>query len=91
MRLTLATLLLMASSPAWAGDLLVLDAPEAAAGGTAAAAKPAGPAAGTAPAVPYAGLYDAPLFGHLAPAVDRVDETALRFYAGQKNRARVDA
>ncbi len=86
MRLTLATLLLMASSPAWAGDLIAGDAPASDPSPGAGA-----PAAAAIPAQPYGGLYDSPLFGHAAPAAEIVDETALRFYAGQKNRTRVDA
>lgn len=100
MRLSLATLLFVASSPAWAGDVLVTDAP-AAAGTTlqrageadAAASQTAGPTLPVPPGIqgPYATIDDAPLFGHVGPVIDRVDETALRFYAGQKNRTRVEA
>ncbi len=100
MRLTLATLLLIASSPAWAGDVLVSDSPvppetvlppagrpDAVSSQNAVLRVPAPPRAQD----PYAAIDDAPLFGNAGPAVEKVDETALRFYAGQKNRTRVDA
>ena len=97
MRLTLATLLLMASTPAWAGDLVVSDQPQAepVSGAPLSPAVPAvaekAPTATGASTVPYGAIYDAPLFGHAAAAPAKVDETALRFYAAGKNRARVDA
>ena len=100
MRLTLATLLFVASSPAWAGDVLLSEAlvvsgaslqladqADAAPSQTADLKLPV--PLGTQG--PYATIYDAPLFGHVGPVIDKVDETALRFYAGQKNRMRVEA
>ena len=100
MRLTLATLLLMVASPAWAGDVLVSDAPIASEATLPFNGKPdtvpsqsVASKVSTSPGVQglYAAINDAPLFGHIGPVVEKVDETALRFYAGQKNRARVEA
>ena len=95
MRLSVVALLLAASSTAWAGDRppggrTTAETPAVAASNPAAGDPASVPPAPTV-AVPYAGLYDAPLFGHGERAVDKVDETALRFYAGQRNRTRVDA
>ncbi|UDL93064.1 hypothetical protein LGH83_10520 [Lichenihabitans sp. PAMC28606] len=53
---------------------------------TAAPAKPAR-------AILFGGIYDAPVFNRAngGPTAARVDESALRYYASQKNHARVDA
>ena len=52
---------------------------------------PASPTLPAAPPVPYAAIYDAPVFGRATGALAKVDESALRYYAGQKNRTRVEA
>ncbi len=44
-----------------------------------------------APPTTYAAIYEAPVFGHATGASAKVDESALRYYAGQKNRVRVEA
>ncbi len=52
---------------------------------------PAAPPAPAAPPTAYAAIYDAPVFGRATGASAKVDESALRYYAGQKNRTRVEA
>ena len=51
----------------------------------------ASPVTAAAPPTPYAAIYDAPVFGRATGALAKVDESALRYYAGQKNRIRVEA
>ena len=101
MRLILAVALCLGVAPVWAGESLIVD-PPAQDSGSAAVAPPTRPrpapavenpriAAPAETAAPYAGISDAPLFGRIAAAAAKVDESALRFYAAQKDRTRVDA
>ncbi len=84
------------------GDLLVVEKAPLPAPPDASTPQPAGAGADDAataearpdaPQVPFAALYDAPVFGksNNGSAERKVDESALRYYAAQKNHARVDA
>ncbi len=57
------------------------------------AAPVAGTSAGVKSALPYANILQAPLFKTSDPANTeaKIDESALRYYAAQKNKKRVDA
>ena len=78
-----------ARSPAT--DLAAAASPAAAAVTAPGVVVPAPPVTPAAPPTAYAAIYDAPVFGRATGALAKVDESALRYYAGQKNRTRVEA
>lgn len=80
-----------ATAPSSAADPAAAASPVAAAIVGRVVVLPAPPPAPVAPPTAYAAIYDAPVFGRVTGALAKVDESALRYYAGQKNRTRVEA